>query len=266
MPLSKLIINADDLGISTTVNQAILESMASGLVTSASMMANMPGFEDAVALIHGRRELKGRIGMHLNLTEGRPLSRPILDCPVFCDDSGCFIFNRRSHLFNLSRQEKAAVYEELETQLQRVLAAGIQPTHLDSHHHVHTEWAIAPLVCRLGREYGITRIRLARNIGETPALFSRLYKAMFNRWRLGSRHDFYNNTNYFGDIEDMTIFVRKGRMKGRGGAEERGGRKEPGHIEGKSVEVMVHPLYDDAGRLVDLDGRELLPRLTAMGV
>ena len=248
MSLSGLIVNADDLGISTAVNRAILESMDSGLVTSTSMMTNMPGFEDAVALVRGHPQLYSRIGMHLNLTEGHPLSRPILDCPVFCNASGCFILNRRRHLFNLSRQEKIAVYEEMETQLQRLLAAGIQPTHLDSHHHVHTEWAIAPLVCRLGREYGITRIRIARNIGETPALSRRLYKAMFNRWRLGNRRDFQHNTDYFGDIEDMTIFVRRG------------------HMESKSIEIMVHPLYDETGRLVDLDGRELLLRLTGMVV
>ncbi|GGB24421.1 carbohydrate deacetylase [Puia dinghuensis] len=261
MTLSKLIVNADDLGIGVAVNRAIFESIESGLVTSASIMANMPGFEDAVARLRQHPHLQGKIGMHLNLTEGHPLSQPILDCPVFCDDSGCFApyRNGRRYLFSLSRGEKAAVYEEMKTQLQRVLAAGIKPAHLDSHHHFHTQWAIAPLVCRLGREYAIPRIRLARNIGETRVLLKRLYKAMFNRWRLGNRHEFHN-TDYFGDIEDMQIFVRREAMKRNGGMEKRG------RMEGKSVEVMVHPLYDKAGRLVDLDGRELLNRLTAMGV
>ena len=145
-------------------------------------------------------------------------------------------------MFNLRRKEKRAVYEEMRTQLEKVLAAGIKPTHLDSHHHVHTEWAIAPLACRLGREYGIRRIRLTRNIGQPPALVKRIYKLLFNKWRLGSRRDF-RNTDYFGDIDDMKIFSAQNSL------------------EGKTVEIMVHPLFNEEGELVDLDRQSLYRRL-----
>lgn len=240
MALSRLIVNADDFGISKRVNRAILESIESGLVTSASMMGNMPGFEDAVTLVRENPVLNGRIGVHLNLTEGHPLSRPILDCPFFCNDNGCFVYNRRRSLFRLSRKEKKAVYEEMKTQLRRLLDAGIQPTHLDSHHHIHTEWAIAPIVCRLGREYGIGRVRLTRNMGHVPSAAKQFYKLVFNRWRLRGG---FRNTDYFGDIEDIDVFTKCGKL------------------EGKSVEVMVHPLYNEEGELVDLDGRNLYKRL-----
>jgi predicted glycoside hydrolase/deacetylase ChbG (UPF0249 family) len=265
MALSRLIVTADDFGISNKVNRAILESMESGLVTSTSMMANMPGFDDAVRIVREHTLLNGRIGVHLNLTEGHPLSRLILDCPSFCNDNGRFIYDRQRSVFHLSRQEKHAVYEEMKTQLERVIDAGIHPTHLDSHHHFHTEWAIAPLVCRLGREYGITRIRLTRNMGPLPSLPKRIYKFIFNRWRLGGGIGFrwrpgggswfgwrpgggsrFHNTDLFGSIEDMNVFARNRDLNGR------------------SVEIMVHPLYNEESELVDIDQQNLYQRLWSL--
>jgi predicted glycoside hydrolase/deacetylase ChbG (UPF0249 family) len=239
---SRLIVNADGLGISNTVNRAILESIESGLVTSTSIMANMPGFEDAVMLLREHGNLNMRVGVHLNLTVGYPLSRTIVDCPRFCNDNGRFVYDRKRWLFRLSRAERRAIYEEMKAQIERVLAAGIIPTHLDSHHHLHTWWGIAPVVCRLGREYGIRRIRLTRNVGRRPTLAKSIYKTLFNKWRLGSRHDFHN-TDYFGDIEDVNVFSRQNRVKG------------------KTVEIMVHPLFNEEGELVDLDHQNLYDRL-----
>ena len=242
MALSRLIVNADGFGISNTVNRAILESIESGLVTSTSIMANMSGFEDAVLLLREHTAMNVRIGVHLNLTAGYPLSRPILDCPRFCNDNGKFIYDRKRWLFRLNRNEKRAVYEEMKAQIEKVLAAGIVPTHLDSHHHLHTWWGIAPQVCRLGREYGIGRIRLTRNIGRPPAIAKRIYKALFNRWRLGNRNDFHN-TDYFGGIEDANLFSPRNKMNG------------------KTMEIMVHPLFNEEGELVDLDRQNLYGRL-----
>jgi predicted glycoside hydrolase/deacetylase ChbG (UPF0249 family) len=242
MAFSRLIVNADGLGISNTVNRAILESIESGLVTSTSIMANMPGFEDAVSLLREHRAASMRIGVHLNLTAGYPLSRAILDCPRFCNDNGGFIYDRSRWFFRLSHSEKRAVYAEMKAQIEKVLEAGISPTHLDSHHHLHTWWGVAPLVCRLGREYGVGRIRLTRNIGRPPTLAKRIYKALFNKWRLGNRQDF-RNTDYFGGIEDVNIFSRQHRLNG------------------KTMEIMVHPLFNEEGELVDHDQQNLYGRL-----
>jgi chitin disaccharide deacetylase len=139
-------------------------------------------------------------------------------------------------------------------QLERVLAAGIRPTHLDSHHHSHTEWAIAPLVCRLARDYGIRRIRLTRNMGPVPSRAKRWYKKVFNYRFLGRRSGLVDNTDYFGDIADMNYFLNAG-----GGARANTGVK--GRVQGLSVEIMVHPLFDPAGRLVDYDGKDLRQEL-----
>jgi predicted glycoside hydrolase/deacetylase ChbG (UPF0249 family) len=231
MALCKLIVNADDFGISSMVNRAVLSGFESGVVTCTSIMANMPGFGDAVAIVRQHPQLEGKIGLHINLTEGYPLTTPILGCPVFCGGGGFFIYNRQRPLFRLGHPEQDAVYGEMRAQLEKVLAAGIKPIHLDSHHHVHTEWAIAPLVCRLGREYGIPRIRLTRNMGLLKDYPRRIYKTLFNRWRLG-RYRGFENTDYFGDMEDMKHFSEKKKASN------------------KSIEIMVHLRLNENGSLV----------------
>jgi predicted glycoside hydrolase/deacetylase ChbG (UPF0249 family) len=248
MRFSRLIVNADDFGYSEAVNGAILNSFESFLLTSTSIVANMPGFDHAVGLIRRHAFLERKVGLHLNLTEGFPLSRSLMACPLFCGGDGRLIYHRDRSLFRLSRKELAAVYDELRMQLERVLAAGIRPSHLDSHHHVHTEWAIAPLVCRLARSYGIRRIRLTRNMGPVPSRAKRWYKKFFNYWFLGRHSGLVDNTDYFGDIADMNYFLNSDSSARANSS--RGGQDH-------SFEIMVHPLFDPSGRLVDLDGRDL---------
>jgi len=266
MTLSIIIINADDFGYNLTTNQAILRSFERRLINSTSLMANMAGFDDAINMVRRHAVLEGKVGIHLNLTEGYPVTRHLKALPVFCDDSGRLVYDRQRALFSLGRAAKKGLYGELKGQVERVLAAGIRPTHLDSHHHVHTEWAIAPLVCRLAREYGIRRIRLTRNIGPeghyaklgpvgqygklgpVGQYAKRIYKRIFNRWYLGP-HAGFANTDYFGDIADVCYHAKTD------------GRGRVMLLPGRSYEVMVHPLFDDRANLVDLNGEDLEHRL-----
>lgn len=236
MDVSRLIVNADDFGYSVAVNRAILRAFDSSLLTSASIMANMPGFDDAVGLIRQHPDLQYKIGVHLNLTEGVSLSRP----------GDLLMHDHTRPLFRLRRREREAVYAELRMQLERVLAAGIRPSHLDSHHHVHTEWAIAPHVCRLAREYDIHRIRLTRNMGPVSGSARRWYKTFFNHW-LSRHRGLADNTDYFGDVGDMNYFLQHCARK---------------PMRDLSFEIMVHPMSDPDGRLVDLDGKDLRGKLS----
>ena len=244
MALSVLIINADDFGYSLTVNQAILRSFERKFINSTSLMANMAGFDDAINMVNRNTVLQGKIGVHLNLTEGYPVTRLLRGLPAFCDDSGRLVYGRQRPLILLGRKEKAGLYGELKAQLEKVLSAGIRPAHLDSHHHVHTEWAVAPLVCRLAREYDIRRIRLTRNMGPVGHYIRRIYKSVYNSWYLG-RHSGFANTDYFGDFADIRCHAK---VDGRGSIILSPGR---------SYEVMVHPLFDDHANLVDLNGEDL---------
>jgi len=220
-----VVINADDLGSSPAVNQAIVACLERGLTTSATIMANMPAFADACATIreHG---LADRIGIHLNLTEGPPLTEPIRSCPRLCRPSG-ELGVAHGPLWRLGRDEASAIETELAAQIDAVLASGITPSHFDSHHHVHTQWPVSTIVMRLAGRYEVSAIRLTRNCGPNPRLPARIYKRAFNS-RLARAS--LAPSRHFGSAADAATLVR---------------------FDGP-VEVMVHPSLDVEGRVVDV--------------
>lgn len=192
-----MIVNADDFGMSAETNRAIVEAFENKVISSATLMTNTPGFDEACELAH-RHRLLGKIGLHLNLTSGYPLSSPIRQCPRFCDNVG--MFRARQSRFRLSKGERLAVETEIATQIKACLDRGLYPTHLDSHHHVHTEWAIGAAAITIARQYRIKAIRLSRNCGPGIDLVHKLYKIAYN-----SRLRVYGlaKTRYFGTFEDV---------------------------------------------------------------
>jgi len=219
------LVVADDLGGDPETSAAILEALSAGLVTHASLMATGDAFEDAVARV-AAAGVADRIGVHLVLTEGSPLTDPIAACRRFCDADGRFVLWRgTTHVWRLEPAERRAVVAELDAQIARVRSAGIAPSHLDSHHHVHTEWALGAVTIELARRHGVPRVRLARNRGAGLGPSNRLYKAAFNA-RL--RRSGLAGTRWFGNVADCA---------GAAG----------------SAEVMVHPLRSADGSIVDAE-------------
>jgi predicted glycoside hydrolase/deacetylase ChbG (UPF0249 family) len=192
----KIIVNADDFGMSAETNRAIVEAFENKVISSTTLMTNMPGFEEACELAH-RHRLLGKIGLHLNLTSGYPLSAPIRQCPRLCDEKG--LFRHRQTRFRLSKDERLAVETEIAAQIQACLDQGLSPTHLDSHHHVHTEWPIGAAAITVARQYGIMAIRLSRNCGSGINVLRKLYKLAYN-----TRLRMYGlaKTRYFGSSAD----------------------------------------------------------------
>jgi predicted glycoside hydrolase/deacetylase ChbG (UPF0249 family) len=183
--------------MSAETNRAIVEAFENNVISSATLMTNMPGFDEACELAH-RHRLLDKIGLHLNLTSGYPLSVPIRRCPQFCDNVG--MFRARQIRFRLSREDRLAVETEIASQIKACLDRGLCPTHLDSHHHVHTEWAIGAAAITIARRYKIKAIRLSRNCGPGIDLVHKLYKMAYN-----SRLRAYGlaKTRYFGSSEDV---------------------------------------------------------------
>jgi chitin disaccharide deacetylase len=211
------IINADDFGMSASVNQAILIAFNNGWINSASLMANLPGFDEACGLLESE-SLRGRIGVHLNLSEGRPLTQRMAACRRFCGQDGIFRFRSasvRDGALHLARLERTAVEEELDAQIQACIAGGLQPTHLDSHLHQHNEWAIGTIVLYLAQKHGIPAIRIMRNCKQ-PNLPKWLYSAMYNA-RL--HRSALARSRYFGSANEMRAILDHCR----------------------EVEIMVHP-------------------------
>lgn len=135
-----LIVNADDFGLNPASNAGIIECHQAGSVTSTTLMANAPGFEEAVALAKDNPKLG--VGLHFNLTWGMPLSEPSIS-RTLVDQGGMFFERGRLGRLAISGRLQAATIEaELEAQFQRLRSHGLRVSHVDSHQHVH---AFAPV-------------------------------------------------------------------------------------------------------------------------
>ena len=179
----QVIVNADDFGLSANENAVIFAAFQAGIISSATAMANMPAFEAACTMAR-HPALAGRIGLHFNLTYGRPLSQRIVARQTFCDSHGVFDLSLARHSLRLSREDRDAVHDELQAQWQRCVDHGMRPSHIDSHQHVHNIWPIGEIVARFAAHQGVP-IRLARNLGQNLNLAKRVFKGLLN-WRLHS--------------------------------------------------------------------------------
>jgi len=230
------IVNADDFGLDQTTNTAILSAFAAGIISSTTLLVNTPGFLEACALAHENRLLE-RIGIHLNLTMGTPLTDPIRALRRFCTTDGEFAAQRS--FIPLSYTERNALATELLAQIQCARQQHLPLTHADSHHHIHTVYPIYTVVCGALQQCRIRALRLSRNCGALSPL-NWCAKAIFNtllRW-----HGFYT-TQYFGSIHDFSALCRTG-------------------VCIRSGEIMTHPTWDGEGNLVDrLDGHLLTPAI-----
>ncbi len=228
---SFLIINADDLGRDSDTNRAILTSFQEGYCSSATIMPNMPGFEEACDLVHQNKLLKN-VGLHLTLRDGFPLTDAMKKFPAFCNPDGVLAkVSVRSPLF-LSAPEKRALADEIRAQISRCRASGLPLTHLDSHYHTHTNPAIAGVVIAVALEQAIPHVRLTRNSGSDIGFLKQRVKSIFNR-RLQAKK--LAGTDYFGSVDDFLYLA-----KANGGVRARG-----------SMEVMVHPIQDAHRGIVD---------------
>lgn len=164
-----LIVNADDFGACASVNRGVLEAHRHGIVTSATILANTPGFEEAAALARQAPELG--VGVHLNLTWGRAVSRPAR-VPTLVRPDGAFAHTPSALAVGLLRRRIALeeVEREWRAQIARVRDAGIAPTHLDGHKHVHLLPPLLRVCVGLAGEFGIRGMRA----GAEPGLITRL--------------------------------------------------------------------------------------------
>ncbi len=154
----QIIINADDFGLCEGVNEAIVRAHTSGVLTSATIMANMPAAEDAVRAV--RQLLDLGVGVHLNLTDGRPISKEA-GLEYLVDGDGRFACSpAKLSLLSIFRHKiRNAIRAEFSAQIQWVIDNRLRPTHLDSHKHIHCFPAIYPIVCELANRFGIGAIR-----------------------------------------------------------------------------------------------------------
>lgn len=158
----RLIVNADDLGLSRGITDGILLAHIRGIVTSTSLMVNQPATDYAIDQLHLVPELD--VGIHLNLCQGPPvLPASAIRSLVGSDDD--FLppreMGRRLVRWQVSPREIEA---EFAAQIDRMLALGLTPSHADSHHRFHMYPAAAGPFYRAVRSRGIVRARAPKKV------------------------------------------------------------------------------------------------------
>ncbi len=161
----KLIINADDCGRNPVVDQEINRYIETGVLTSTTVMANMEDFEGAIDL-YEKYKLSVSFGAHLNLTQGSPLTNPAVFLEYgFCKEKdGQIVFNGMPFRWKYINAElRQAVYKELIAQIEKIKAAGIHLSHIDSHQHIHFAPGLTCVFAEVAKEMGIARVRRPKN-------------------------------------------------------------------------------------------------------
>ena len=156
--MKKFILNADDFGMSTAYNRAVLEGYEYGILKSASLTANGEAFEEACTKVIPSCPNLG-VGIHLNIIEGKSLCA---DLDQLTDDEGNFNNSFGELLLKSLNQKNTAFIEQIEKEFRAQIEQVInrtQVTHIDSHVHTHSIPKIFELTAKLAKEYGIKQIR-----------------------------------------------------------------------------------------------------------
>jgi len=174
--MKKLIINADDFGFTSGVNNGIVRAHKQGIVTSTTIMANGQAFEEAVELA---RENPGLgVGCHLSIVGGRPVA-PTTEVKSLLEPDGSLPPTVTKLALKLARRlvplEQIAI--EFRAQLERINRSGIKLTHVDTHKHSHTHPQVMRALAIAASEFGI---RCVRNPFEH--VFAGADLAGFARW------------------------------------------------------------------------------------
>ena len=159
----KLVVNADDLGLAESVNRGIAETIEMGVVTSTSLLVNMPATDDAIRRLRYLRALgkSVSVGLHFNIVMGPPLS----ECASLADERTGEFLPLHSLIWRCVARKVNLddVQMELDAQLERarnlLAKINMHVTHIDSHRHAHVLPGIFELVLRTAKEHGISHVR-----------------------------------------------------------------------------------------------------------
>lgn len=160
--MKNLIVNADDLGADEGRNAGILEAVAAGAVKSVSLLANAPATGRALEAVRGGKFAGVSLGIHLNLSEGRPVSAGL---SLLSGENGFFLGKTAAQRLLLSenrRDLEAEVLREVNAQIEGVLREKMPLDHLDGHQHLHVFPAVRKAAAAAAGKYGIPWFRLPR--------------------------------------------------------------------------------------------------------
>ncbi len=155
--MPRLIINADDLGINMQRTHGIFQAFEFGMVRSASLLSNC---SDSLTAARHARERGLTCGLHLNFTEGYPISKP-QDIGTLLNAQGQFYaFETLTRLFTENEVDPVHIEREARAQLEWIQEHYGQPSHIDGHHHIHVYPQVTPVIIPILERYGIGCVRL----------------------------------------------------------------------------------------------------------
>lgn len=166
--MKKVIINADDFGLCGAVNEGVIQAHQKGVLTSATLMANTPGFEEACDLAKENQKLG--TGVHLNIVRGKPILPPEKVRSLVNGEGRFFPAALRiigGILWGKILLEE--VEREFRAQTEKILEKGIAISHFDSEKHLHSFLPLSKLVIKLGQEYKIKKIRFINESCFSPS-------------------------------------------------------------------------------------------------
>ena len=233
--MEKLVINADDFGLNASVNNAIIESFEKGLINSATILANRPGFDEAIELAQ-KHNITAKIGIHLALTEGQPLTSDKLIREYYNDNEHdndyADIKMHKRKLFFLSRTGKEIIYNEFAAQIKKVRDAGIQITHVDTHHHIHESLSVTQIILTLLKKHNIPSMRILNNLNRSTRFYKSGYRIIINRIIK------LYGVNYSDFLGNQLEAIRQLEQ-------------DPTFFKSKKLEIMVHPDFNKDGIIID---------------
>jgi predicted glycoside hydrolase/deacetylase ChbG (UPF0249 family) len=224
----KLIVNADDLGLSEKTNEGIIQAHLNGIVTSATLMMTMPSVGHAIDAIRG---MKLDVGLHVDISWGKPVS-PVLDIPTLADSSGSF-FGKKHLLKRLALNRINP--SELETEIRRQVKA-FQNTelplfHIDVHQHFHGFPAVMKAVATVAVSENIPFVRYVNEFSLSRLTNGFIYfmfllsKRYFPR-QIG-RADHFLGLSLTDRLDEVSLC------------------RELVNVRSGLTELMCHPGYDD---------------------
>ena len=233
------IINADDFGMSEEVNDAIVYCFEKRLIHQTTILMNGQYCKEAF-LLSDKHGFRDRVGLHVNLVSGTPLTQEIRNT-FLCTD-GKFngsIMRGRNRIY-MNKTACRTVESEIEAQVMAYLGMGFRLKHIDSHRHSHTNLSVINILLKIMRKYDFDSIRLTKNIPYNGISLKNFYKMFLNKkLRRFNCNGIYKDIVYFGSLDDY----------------------EKSLVDKKKVEIMVHPVIQTNEIKDNVSGKLLEDRL-----
>lgn len=228
-----VIINADDFGMSEEVNEGIALLFKKGLIQRTTLMMNMP-FTDHAIKISKEFGFFDKVGLHVNLTEGTPMSS-LIKTTKFCKHNNMSRHNFKlfSQLFVTPKQRKA-LEEEIQFQINAFLCNKLPLKHMDSHNYTNAHFSLVKSYIKKCKENGFYSIRVAKNVKSKrnrglKLLYRKICNIKLKRFCLNNINE--NTCLFFASPFDYLNALQT--------------------IDSSTnVEILVHPVFMD-GKIMD---------------